>query len=452
MRKFFLLFNFSLFLAACNFPAREISADEFSTALDEVILQENTATIAPTQPDNTATPALPTLTPLPPATQTKTPIIVTGDPLLHLEAGPVMITTIGMYTENEGWALGGLQDPGGHVLHTSDGGQSWYDVTPPEPVDTEGRDKIPSGYFLDENTAWISFGYTERFIVPIDPLIWFTQDGGISWQPIGQLPNSSLTGEDYRIQFIEFTDAQHGWVMVYLGAGMSHRYVALFATTDRGFTWELLIDPFTDTSMQLCQKTGLIFADAVTGWITMDCFGVMDGAQILQTTDGGTSWQSLNMPINELGPDFETSPFYCYTHSPIAVENETAGSKELHLALTCQSYQGDKQTFYNYILYTNDEGQNWASMPYEGGNLARVSASSSATEDILYILGTGIYSLPVSLDNTPSLVKKVVWQGQFSFINPERGWAVAHNGDDLALVYTTNSGETWGLLEPMIVP
>ena len=49
-------------------------------------------------------------------------------------------------------------------------------------------------------------------------------------------------------------------------------------------------------------------------------------------------------------------------------------------------------------------------------------------------------------------VKTVQWDGQFSFVSDQVGWAVARQGEALALVSTTNGGRTWNLLKPSISP
>ena len=47
-------------------------------------------------------------------------------------------------------------------------------------------------------------------------------------------------------------------------------------------------------------------------------------------------------------------------------------------------------------------------------------------------------------------VKSVNWDGQFSFVDPMTGWAVARNLDEIALVKTTNGGQTWQIIEPVM--
>jgi photosystem II stability/assembly factor-like uncharacterized protein len=47
-------------------------------------------------------------------------------------------------------------------------------------------------------------------------------------------------------------------------------------------------------------------------------------------------------------------------------------------------------------------------------------------------------------------LKDLNWEGQFDFIDASNGWAVAHAGDQIALVRTTDGGRTWDELDPMI--
>ena len=99
----------------------------------------------------------PTSTPTPITRATPMPTSTVPPPLKltalqRLAAGqPVTITYISMLDPTMGWAIGGAED---HVLRTDDGGETWHDVTPPEPAPiAEEPGKIASGFFLDANRA-----------------------------------------------------------------------------------------------------------------------------------------------------------------------------------------------------------------------------------------------------------------------------------------------------------
>ena len=46
-------------------------------------------------------------------------------------------------------------------------------------------------------------------------------------------------------------------------------------------------------------------------------------------------------------------------------------------------------------------------------------------------------------------INTVNWDGEFSFVDPWLGWAIARNEDERALVYTEDGGETWQILDPV---
>jgi len=171
-----------------------------------------------------------------------------------------------------------------HVLTTADGGQTWRDVTPPEPAPKEGN-LAAQGYFADAGAAWVIYHSQNEMVIPAAALVWRTQDSGQTWQPSLPLDLQGLN-EFYSPSDLVFADSQNGWLLVHVGAGMSHDYVALFRTQDGGQTWARLLDPYGDSGIQSCQKNGLVFPTAQNGWLTGDCGGVMAGAFLFQTADG----------------------------------------------------------------------------------------------------------------------------------------------------------------------
>jgi hypothetical protein len=89
---------------------------------------------------------------------------------------PLTITELG------GWAIGGDQDPGDHVLRTLDGGETWADVTPHESIEsTVPARKAVVGSFLSLDQAWVLF-YPAKFYGGEAPVsIWWTDNGGTNW-------------------------------------------------------------------------------------------------------------------------------------------------------------------------------------------------------------------------------------------------------------------------------
>ena len=97
-------------------------------------------------------------------------------------------------------------------------------------------------------------------------------------------------------------------------------------------------------------------------------------------------------------------------------------------------------------FYSSDDGDTWEIFPAEGSD-----AMFFFDENIGFIFGRDIY---FSNDGglTWAFVKTVFWDGQFSFVDRDNGWAVAVNdAGDVALVATADGGETWVVVEPEII-
>ena len=61
-----------------------------------------------------------------------------GTPIAHLDPDTlILVTHIQMISQERGWGIGGLDGASDHVFRTNDGGQTWIDVTPPEPAPEE---------------------------------------------------------------------------------------------------------------------------------------------------------------------------------------------------------------------------------------------------------------------------------------------------------------------------
>ena len=107
-------------------------------------------------------------------------------------------------------------------------------------------------------------------------VVWRTQDGGSNWQPSrGAEPPSA--SEWFEPIALGFNAQGFGWLMMGLGAGMSHQYVALYTSQDDGVNWTRVLDPYSDQPVQSCPKTGLEFAGSSLGWMARDCAGLIDG-------------------------------------------------------------------------------------------------------------------------------------------------------------------------------
>jgi len=402
-----------------------------------------TVTTAPILTDtpvaSTDTPSVPpTETPFIPQPPTMTPPTL-GPAIPHLKTGQrIDITYIHMISTTAGWGIGGQNQASDHVFRTRDGGTTWQDVTPPEPIPQDQDDsKAATGYYLDRNSAWIIYRLNQGFPVPDIAAVWRTNDGGASWQPT--FLDTTFAGEGFYPSDMVFVDGQHGWFLIHMGGGMHHDYVSLYATDDGGVTWQALLTPYNDGGIQSLDKTGMAFFDERTGWLTIGNLGVANYMPLFYTNDGGSTWQEINIPAPQAAPDlFEGS--ICELHSPQVFSQTSA-----KFALNCKFFGGDSSETYYYLYATLDGGSTWRILPYPGGSLEFFDERTGLA------LGRSIYKTSDG-GQTWTQVKQVNWDGQFSFVNENLGWAVAHNENEIALVKTTNGGVTWQEIEPRVAP
>jgi len=58
--------------------------------------------------------------------------------------------------------------------------------------------------------------------------------------------------------------------------------------------------------------------------------------------------------------------------------------------------------------------------------------------------------LSTSDGRTWSFVRTVNWDGQFSFNDPQYGWAVARSNGEVALVQTIDGAANWTVIKPTV--
>ena len=159
------------------------------------------------------------------------------------------------------------------------------------------------------------------------------------------------------------------------------------------------------------------------------------------------NWRRIDLPA----PAGTTSWFdnnSCGTYSPFTFSNQSA-----LFILKCL----DNATYkvqHNFLYSTPDGGQSWQSVslpsvftvltPPAGGLFFTNVQSGLA-------LGRWIYRTD-DAGKTWSSGKQVNWDGQFSFVDLNTGWAVATNAGQIALVRTVDGGGTWQEIKPVVAP
>ena len=402
----------ALLLAACV-PGIMEPPTPFSTEIPPT--REQSTPQASPEPEQSVTP------PEPVATER---VALPAQPAL--KAGqPVVIMQLWMDSATEGWAIGSNPEADQglpiNVLRTIDGGLTWRDVTPPE--DQSLMTEV-GGMHSSGEIAWVIYLGTDR--------VWRTADQGATW-------TASEAGYPMgRYSTIEFTDLQHGWMLQEIESGMGSQLVALFRTGDGGETWEEIIDPYASEDLQSCRKTGISFFGKSTGWATYDCQGNYTEAFLDITIDGGESWVEGQLPVPG-GAAESAEQGWCYSDSP-GLTSERSGM----VIVTCVAEEGSGVEKISYLYRTEDTGKTWEIRNVPGGELYFFS------DGTILALGRDQF---LSMDGGENWtkIKSVSWDGQYSFVDPDTGWAVATDEDEIALVFTTDGGRTWEIIKPTIV-
>jgi photosystem II stability/assembly factor-like uncharacterized protein len=383
-------------------------------------LESPTAFVATARPSTSVAP------PTAPVPNTPQPAAPPG----YRQGQEVDLSLIEMVGLMDGWGLSGPS-----VLRTRDGGQTWREVTPPDPLVSSGA-SLAFGAFLDQDYAWVVFGENNR--IPSETVIWNTTDGGATWSASATILQESI-GEQQWAEFFA-ADANHAWVAfrgVYLGAG-THYTAQFFRTTNGGATWDPLE---ADVGVDY---TGFVFAGPENGWLTWQTTGAYAAGppELAMTQDGGLTWEVDALPP----PDDARTLFDDYEYSEPYQPN-LLSARVARVLVSSFQYDFHPEAFTSYLYATENGGEDWETHELPPAVLATESTLIFFDAENGLLLGREIYRTD-DAGETWQHVKTVSWDGQFSFVDPLHGWAVARSGEALALVKTSNGGSTWVELDP----
>ncbi len=388
-----------------------------------------------------ATPSEPILTPAPagPATATGSgaPGVV---PEAGSQTGPALaLSTLQMVSATSGWATGWTVDRSrGGVLRTSDGGAEWQIISPRDVDPT----RIENSFFLDGTHAWLAVSAgREATAHPISTTLNFlrTVDGGATWQSIAPLHFLS-SGPGW----LDFIDPQHGWYMANLSQAAGSMAVELYQTTDGGLHWASVSvtagEPSLSTPGSLpveCNKTGIAFADAETGWATGHC--TTGGVFFYVTRDGGRTWrsQSLRPPADAPSDLFATCD--CETTPPVFA---TARDGITPVKIFVSEHEA--------VLYvTKDGGQTWQPSQLASNRLLRppvfVSPNDGWVTDEVDLFVTHDGGLTWT---TAGHLPDLRLLGTFDFVDLKNGWLTG----GVQVYATHDGGVTWQPITPVLAP
>ncbi len=320
------------------------------------------------------------------------------------------------------------------VGHTTNGGTTWQDVTPPQAAGKLVESRFSGAYVLNGTQALVTtFTAHGNKVVA---LISRTEDGGHTWQS-RVFPAANLSPGPGMMSFI---NDQDGWVEAFFQGATGNDLVALFRTTDGGKTWVPLSQtpigpalPNVPTTFPFSfHKSGLTFVNASTGWAAVYTDGVL---HLYVTHDGGATWQgrTLSLPSNEAGIAM-LPPTFFKAHGGI-------------LPFDFQAPTGSGKEF----LVTHDDGASWQATTPVPAYLGVANVLDLAHVWVAAAQGTTLYRSNDGAQQwqklTPTIPIDLSRFAQLNFISPTTGWAVGLTGSDAnpkaILLKTTTGGQTW---------
>lgn len=428
-----LAFTLAGLLAACNLPGA--------------------TTLPPTKLPPTSLPA--TLTTLPP-TPTSVPVTatlpsptVTPSPTAAPQAaGPaVILEQIHMLNTTAGWGWASKNGLMSQLLRTSDGGQTWKDVSP------QGDYTYLDSFFLNAQNAWLPFfkptSNTSGLLR--------TTDGGQTWTA---LPSSDMTQN----AVYNFTSPNDGLAETY-GVGAGNAYLNYYQTHDGGVTWKpiLLKAPKPESGLppgtvHLCNICGdQLYYDASRALIT---YGELANepsgkVQLALSTDLGQNWKTLSLPL----PDPK------YAGGMVGPLPVSFFGNEAVLPINIIKYNTDGSLAFSILaLYASqDGGKSWKAAPAilesKNSQISNVQVLSpqvafSRCDSNLCSTSDGAKTwkkLPDSLNFDQSAAGPD-YVSQFAFVDPSNGWAISGDPGATTLWKSTDGGASWTKLAPTLAP
>jgi len=403
----------TLVMSACTAVGTSLPPPEsapLSEAEAETEIPTNTPALEPEAEAPTDTPApLADDTPVPPTIAA--PIVSSPD-----------ITFLHMLTELDGWAI-----TENAILRTTDGGSTWYNVSPQGVTDF--------GYgtantFLNASQAWVMVVDWSDPAVSRSGLLYRTNDGGLTWT-VYSVP---FGGGD-----LTFIDDENGWMMASLGVAAGSMGVAIYQTDDGGATWAQTYtnDPnLANASDSLPLggiKSNLTPLDTDTAWVG----GVVYAPEtfyLYKTSDRGQTWAAQTLPA---APGMENTEVLIDSGLIFTSTNDAI----LPIRFTGETY---RTGFYA----THNGGVNWEFVTFlpGAGSVDFVSPSDGFcwSGEILFVTANG--------GQTWTNINSDILFGEsfagMDFVNTRTGWVWTYDQTgQYGLYKTTDGGATWVALE-----
>jgi photosystem II stability/assembly factor-like uncharacterized protein len=256
-------------------------------------------------------------------------------------------------------------------------------------------------------------------------------------------------------------------------------------TRDHGVTWELQSTGQYPYSYAARHRMGFLFLDEQNGFRIepvkdQPLGGFLNDKLTLisKTTDGGNTWQPVDLPnmvldANEISlnqraypggiPALMQDPSTLSCNGGITLQAFSIDT--IGLRVLCKGAYRDVGSPFGYVFVlsnyylSTDGGASWNNWMSWGDDVSREKDRTPVESEFFLPGGTGWrlkanqLLLTTNGGKTWTAVKAVGWDAaRLDFINSEEGWGIVKSGHAISLVHTLDGGKTWEEIKPVIAP
>ena len=355
-----------------------------------------------------------------PATGTPSATNIGGTATASATAAPLPSTVVGSLSAIHMFdTQHGVATEQGLVMHTVDGGQTWYDISPPA---VHAQPSV-SPVLVATAPAHMWVASEQDRIVTIA----HTTDGGQTWQQVTLTADDTYTGG---VHYLQFIDDQHGWLSADAGAA-THQNVftpPVYRTTDGGQTWSKVGAPSVATNALPADSAHSMTCQSVTVcWATGRMGSSTSTPFLYKSTDGGMNWAAVQLSSftnTAWSASIDVPHFFDATHGVLPVF--------------------DKRSATSAYYTTTDGGTRWqptTTFAGQAGQVAILDAThwwQADTNDAdLFVTSDGGQHWTTLTPGVP------FDRGEYvDFVSASTGWAVGKT----SLLRSTDGGQSWTVL------
>jgi photosystem II stability/assembly factor-like uncharacterized protein len=400
-------------------------------------------------------PSTPYATYLPPGTPTasiRTPA-ATHEPT----AEGFRVFDLHMVDDQQGWAVFKHGDIDYWLGRTTDGANTWRNVTPPG-YEAE-RSKAIAGVVemgiltirpLDPEMAWAYTTCPSIFCKNLTPAIWSTEDGGHSWRSL-DVPLDCDTELSHCVpDRVQFVDRQHGWLFMAQVSRNATTYL-LYRSMNGGEMWEQLPAPPEWRSGFAAPLTPVFFDETFGLRLPPeraipppDAYAFESADKVLAgspptvgiTRDGGTTWgeTSLVPPaglMEAVTAQASADDDRLWIHY---VPGATSTDPTLAILSATYSFGWQKPDIFQATYFSSDRGLSWHSL--------------SAVGDTFFVNAKAGWRLS---STTPVVLERTKDGGASWQRLATEPWAVKVEGGKSQIIHTPDGNAQPVTIDPLFI-